>query len=301
MSKSSTCGLLGVTRQVYYRCLRRKQNKQAKAGQVVSLVLDIRKDMPRIGFRKLYYLLYDSLRELKVGRDTFLSILKANHLLIKPKRNYRVTTDSHHRFRKHKNLIEDMTLEHPEQVWVSDITYIGGRDRNRYLALVTDAYSKKIMGYDVSDSLATEGSLRALNMAIKQRQYKNLLIHHADRVLQYCGNDYKNELKKKKIRPSMTESYDPYANAIAERVNGILKQEFLLEDYQVNMQTMKLIVKDAVRIYNTQRPHWSCYMKTPQQMHLQNKIKVRTYKKTESIKAALILSDKTNIFVESNL
>lgn len=282
MSKASTCGLFGVSRQVYYRSLRSKKNKQDKAEQVVTMVKSIRLEMPRIGSRKLYYLLSDPLKELKIGRDKFLSILKANHMLIKPKRNYRITTDSHHRFRKHKNLIVDMALKQPEQVWVSDITYIGGRDRNCYLALVTDAYSKKIMGYDVSNSLATEGSLRALNMAIKQRRYKNRLIHHSDRGLQYCSNDYQATLKTKKIIPSMTESYDPYANAIAERVNGILKQEFQLEDYHVNIDTMKLLVKDAVRIYNTKRPHWSCYMKTPDEMHKQKDIEIRTYKNKDS-------------------
>lgn len=234
--------------------------------------------MPRLGTRKMYHILEHSLRKLHVGRDKLFSILKANDMLIKPKRNYRITTDSHHRFRKYKNLIEDMLLEQPEQVWVSDITYIGGRDRNCYLALVTDAYSKKIMGYDVSNSLATEGSLRALNMAIKQRIYKKSLIHHSDRGLQYCSTNYQKILKKKNISPSMTESYDPYANAIAERVNGILKQEFLLEDYHVNIQTMKLLVEDAIAIYNTKRPHWSCYMKTPEQMHKQNSVKIRTYK-----------------------
>ena len=251
------------------------------------MVESVRRDMSRIGFRKLYYLLYEPLKELKVGRDRFLSILRANHLLIKPKRNYRITTDSFHRFRKHKNLIEKMPLQQPEQVWVSDITYIGGRDRSYYLALVTDAYSKKIMGYDLSDSLATEGSLRALNMAIKQRKYKNKLIHHSDRGVQYCSNDYQEALKKKKIVPSMTESYDPYANAIAERVNGILKQEFLLEDYWVDIKTMKLLVEDAVHLYNTKRPHWSCYMKTPEQMHKQKDVKIKTYKKPESSKASL--------------
>jgi transposase InsO family protein len=287
VSKTSTCGLLGVTRQVYYRSVQSRKKKQDKAEQVVSMVKSVRRDMPRIGFRKLYYLLYDPLRELKVGRDKFLSILKANQMLIKPKRNYRITTDSHHRFRKYKNLIADMPLNQPEQVWVSDITYIGGMDRNCYLALVTDAYSKKIMGYDVSNSLATEGSLRALNMAVKQRKYKDKLIHHSDRGLQYCSNDYQAALKKKKIIPSMTESYDPYANAIAERVNGILKQEFLLEDYNVNIKTMKLVVEDAVRIYNNKRPHWSCFMKTPEQMHEQKIIKIKTYKKPNSSKASL--------------
>nr|WP_246392378.1 IS3 family transposase [Microbacter margulisiae] len=237
--------MLGVSRQVYYRYCRSKQKKQDKAEQVLTMVRPIRKNMPRIGFRKLYYLLYEPLIELHVGRDKFLSILKANQMLIKPKRNYRITTDSHHRFRKHKNLVADIELTHPEQVWVSDITYIGGRNRNCYLALVTDAYSKKIMGYDVSNSLSTESSLRALNMAIRQKRYKNKLIHHSDRGLQYCSNDYQNVLKKKKIIPSMTEHYDPYANAIAERVNGILKQEFFLEDYLVDIKTMKLLVEDA--------------------------------------------------------
>ena len=286
MSINSTCGLLGVSRQVYYRSLWSKQKNRTRAEEVVSMVAGLRRDMPRLGFRKLYYRLYKPLRELGVGRDKFLSILKANHLLIRPKRNYRITTDSHHRFRKHKNQIEDLSPERPEQVWVSDITYIGGRNRNIYLALVTDAYSKKIMGYDLSDSLATAGSLRALKMAIKQRKYKDRLIHHSDRGLQYCSNDYQKLLKKKMIIPSRTESYDPYANAIAERVNGILKQEFLLEDYQVDIKTMKLIVDNAVRIYNAKRPHWSCYMRTPEQMHLQRKVEIRTYKNKDSSRAS---------------
>ena len=287
MSKSSTCRLLGLSRQVYYRSKHSSIKKRERANQVIELVQDIRSTMPRIGTRKLYYLLYDSLREMGVGRDKLFSILKANHLLIKPKRNYRITTNSHHRFRKHKNLIVDLPLTHAEQVWVSDITYIGGRSRNCYLALVTDAYSKKIMGYDVSGSLETEGALRALKMAIKQKKYKNKLIHHSDRGLQYCSNEYQNTLKKKKIIPSMIESYDPYANAIAERVNGILKQEFLLEDYKVDIKTMQLLVKEAVHVYNTQRPHWSCYMKTPEQMHNQTEVRIRTYKKANSSKASL--------------
>jgi len=278
--------LVGINRQRYYRSFWLTRQKQSKADKVISFVNDIRVLMPRIGTRKLYHMLEPSLQELNVGRDKLFAILKANHMLIKPKRNYRITTDSHHRFRKHKNLIENMPLERPEQVWVSDITYIGGRDRNCYLALVTDAYSKKVMGFDVSNSLATDGSLRALNMAIKQRKYKDKLIHHSDRGLQYCSNDYQKTLKKKKIIPSMTESYDPYANAIAERVNGILKQEFLLEDYQVDIKTMKLLVKDAVNIYNTKRPHWSCFMKTPEQMHLQRNVEIRTYKNKDNCRAS---------------
>jgi len=278
--------LFGQSRQKYYRSFWRESRQQSKSIAVIDKVNEIRSIMPRLGTRKLYHILQKEFCSMNIGRDKLFAILKSNHMLIKPQRNYRITTYSHHRFRKHKNLIEGISLERPEQVWVSDITYIGGRNRNCYLALITDAYSKKIMGYDLSDSLATGGSLRALNMAVRKRKYKDRLIHHSDRGLQYCSNEYQNALKKKKIIPSMTESYDPYANAIAERVNGILKQEFLLEDYQVDISTMKLIVKDAVCIYNTKRPHWSCFMKTPEQMHAQREIEIRTYKNKDSCRAS---------------
>ncbi len=283
---SYLCGLVGINRQLYYRSFWINRKKQSKAEQALSLIKDIRMQMPRIGARKLYYMLEPSLKELHIGRDKLFKILRVNQMLIKRKRNYRITTDSHHRFHKHKNLIENIVLERPEQVFVSDITYLGGRENNCYLSLVTDAYSKKIMGYDVSNSLATEGSLRALTMAVKQRRYKGELIHHSDRGLQYCSNIYQKVLKKKCIKPSMTESYDPYSNAIAERVNGILKQEFLLEDYKVDISTMKLLVKSAVHTYNTKRPHWSCYMNTPEQTHKQKEMKIRTYKKRDSCRAS---------------
>ena len=251
--------MFGISRQKYYRSFWQVNKRQEQSVQVVDRVNRIRSLMPRIGTRKLYHLLEEELKPLGIGRDKLFNILQANNMLIQPKRNYRITTNSDHRFPKHKNLIENLTLERPEQLWVSDITYIGGRDKHCYLALITDAYSKKIMGYDVSNSLSAESSLRALNMAVKQRKYKKPLIHHSDRGLQYCSNSYQKTLKKKKIIPSMTESYDPYANAIAERVNGILKQEFLLEEYDVDNKIMQLVVKEAVHIYNTKRPHYSCY------------------------------------------
>lgn len=246
---------------------------------MINLVQGVRQIMPRIGTRKLYFLLQEQLNRLGVGRDKLFSILAANHMLINPEKNYKTTTNSHHRFRKYKNLIELLDINRPEQVWVSDITYIGGRG-NYYLSLITDAYSKKIMGYNLSTSLATAGSLKALNMANRNRIYKEKeLIHHSDRGIQYCSNEYQKRLRQMKITPSMTESYDPYANAIAERVNGILKQEFLLEKYKVDLKTMKILVKQAIEIYNTQRPHYSCNMKTPQEMHLQQEIKIKKYKK----------------------
>ena len=284
----SACRLFGVNRQVYYRCKKTVQAKQERAYKVISLVQAVRALMPRIGARKLYYLLEEELNELSVGRDRLFDILRANHLLIKPKRSYRTTTNSYHRFHKHKDLITGIVPQKPEQIWVSDITYIGNRDNHQYLALVTDAYSKKIVGYDLSSSLSAEGALRALKMGIKQRSYtNNTLIHHSDRGFQYCCDDYQDLLTSKKIKCSMTESYDPYANAVAERVNGILKLEFQFENYNVKLPVMKQLVENSIQIYNTMRPHYSCYMKTPEQMHLQSEINIRTYKKTNPFKASL--------------
>ncbi len=277
--------MFGVSRQAYYRSKwsYKKQNDIATA--VLSLVMDVRQTMPRIGTRKLYYILSEPLSQLGVGRDKLFSILNANHMCIKPKRSYHVTTNSHHRFHKHKNLILDMEITKPEQVWVSDITYIGSRTNHSYLALITDAYSKKIVGYNFSSSLSADSSIKALNMAIKNRKYKNRsLIHHSDKGIQYCCNEYQKILNNYKISCSMTESYDPYQNAIAERVNGILKDEFSLEKYKVDYNTMSDLITNSIYIYNTMRPHFSCNMLTPEQMHKQNNMRIKTYKKTDSCK-----------------
>ena len=282
------CHLFGIDRQVYYRKISSTSNKQSKAGKVVAMVACIRKTMPRIGTRKLYYLLFDRLQLLKIGRDKFFDILRANHLLVQPKRSYHITTNSHHRFRKHRNLIVDIAINRPEQVWVSDITYIGKREKPCYLSLITDAYSKKIMGYYVADNLNTESSLLALKMAFKNRMFKELsLLHHSDRGLQYCADDYQNTLTRNNIKCSMTQNSDPYENAVAERINGILKQEFLIDTYHQDLSTMKTIIKETVHIYNSQRPHYSNHMLTPEQMHNQNKVQMRTYKTKNSSKAIL--------------
>ena len=218
-----------------------------------------------------------------VGRDRLFAIMKANHLHIVPKRQYHITTDSHHRFRKHNNLIDGLEIERPEQVWVSDITYIGNRETPMYLALVTDAYSKKIMGFNVSNSLNASGAVAAMKQAIKNRKYlENKLIHHSDRGLQYCCDDYQQLLNKNYILCSMTESYDPYQNAIAERVNGILKHEFMLGIQIQDLSLMKKLIQQSIDIYNNERPHWSCQMNTPATMHNQQTIKIKTYKTKNS-------------------
>lgn len=246
---------------------------------MIELVKQQRLLMPKIGTRKLYYLIQNKLRILGVGRDKLFTILKANHLLIKPKKRYHVTTNSHHRFRKYKNQIKALDFIRPEQVWVSDITYIGNRKNPSYLSLITDAYSKKVMGYNVSDSLNVKGSLLALEMALKNRIYKDKpIIHHSDRGLQYCSNQYQRILDKNDILPSMTEQYDPYENAIAERINGILKQEFDIDKYDTDINTKDKLVKNSIEIYNRFRPHLSNEMLTPNQMHKQNTIKRKQYK-----------------------
>ena len=271
--------MFGFSRQVYYRFNKSIKLKQDRAEQVIRLVREIRMEMPRLGTRKLYTLLSNELHELGIGRDKLFEILKSNKMLIVPRKSYHITTNSHHRFRKHKNLIEDLPINKPEQVWVSDITYVGTRKNPMYLSLVTDAYSKKIMGYNLSNSLAVEGTLKALNMAIRQRKYTfRALIHHSDRGLQYCSDDYQKKLSKNHIRCSMTESYDPYANAVAERINGVLKQEFLNGTQDYNIEIMNKVIDQTVSIYNNKRPHISNFMKTPELMHEQSEIKMKTYK-----------------------
>jgi transposase InsO family protein len=257
----------------------------------VALVEAARIKQPRLGTRKLCYLLEQQLSSYKVGRDKLFSILRVNNLLIKPRKQYRKTTDSKHWLKKHKNLTQHIELVKPEQLWVADITYISTREGHSYLSLVTDAYSKQIMGYHLSESLSATGCLKALAMAIKERKYDHELIHHSDRGLQYCCDAYQQMLLQAGIKPSMTEQYDPYENAVAERVNGILKDEFDLERGFVRHLEAVKVIKESVEIYNQFRPHLSCGFLTPQQMHQQQSVKLIKYKKKTS---------KTNV-LEVNL
>lgn len=271
--------MLGLNRQIYYRSIKRREVCRNRASEVVNLVEDIRIKMPRLGARKLYFILKESLRSIKVGRDKFFDILRANHLLIIPRKNYHVTTNSHHRFRKHKNLILDYQITKPNQVWVADITYIGDRKNPSYLSLITDAYSKKIVGHFVADNLNTESSLIALKRALKQHKGKSgSLIHHSDRGLQYCSNEYQKVLQKHQLKCSMTQNSDPYENAVAERVNGILKHEFSIDRPHINNALRRKLVDESIETYNDLRPHFSNYYLTPNQMHKQAKIKMKNYK-----------------------
>ena len=282
--------MFGINRQIYYRSTKRSRTSKNKAEQVVELVENIRMKMPKIGGRKLYFMLNEPLKTLKIGRDKFFNILKANHLLITPKRSYHITTNSHHRFRKHKNLVLDYQITKPNQVWVADITYIGNRKNPSYLSLITDAYSKKIVGHYVAENLTTEGSLLALKKAINTTELKELsLIHHSDRGLQYCSDEYQKNLEKNNIKCSMTQNSDPYENAVAERINGILKQEFNIDKFDVETKIKRKIVEESIEIYNELRPHFSNHYLTPNQMHKQEKLKIKTYKNKNQSKNVFTL------------
>ena len=282
--------MFGWNRQVYYRSTKRSKASRKKAEQVIELVENIRIKMPKLGGRKLYFLLSEPLKELKIGRDKFFNILRANHLLIIPKRSYHVTTNSHHRFRKHKNLVSDYQVTKPNQVWVADITYIGNRKNPSYLSLITDAYSKKIVGHHVAENLTTEGSLLALKKAVNHTNLKEKsIIHHSDRGLQYCSDEYQKILEKNNISCSMTQNSDPYENAVAERINGILKQEFDIDKFDVETKIKRKIVDESIKIYNELRPHFSNHYLTPNQMHKQEKLKIKTYKNKNQSKNVFAL------------
>jgi transposase InsO family protein len=274
--------LLGFSRQSYYKHRVDRAKRHQELVQVRDLVMRIRSKMPRIGTRKLFYLIRQDLKRLniKMGRDVLFDFLRAEHLLIKPKRSYVKTTNSNHWMKKHPNLIEHITVHRPEQVWVSDITYIKSDEGHHYLSLVTDAYSKRIMGHELSRSLSLEGPLKALNMAIGNKKYSDQkLIHHSDRGLQYCSMDYVSKLLTNQIDISMTQNGDPYENAIAERVNGILKYEFLMIDGFKDYHQAVAAIKDSIKIYNQERPHLSCRMLTPNQAHQQNTMILKTWNK----------------------
>ncbi len=234
--------------------------------------------MPRLGTRKLHHLLKG---ELGIGRDKLFELLRIEGLLICKRRRYTVTTNSKHWMRKYPNLIKSMGLTRPEQVWVADITYIDTHEQGHgYLHLITDAYSKQIMGYELCGNMEAASTLKALQMAIANRKYKDqALIHHSDRGLQYCSKLYTDYLKDNHITISMTENGDPYENAIAERVNGILKDEFGLSEQLNNISEAMQQTAQSISIYNNSRPHLSCNMLTPVQMHQQKEIKLKSYNK----------------------
>lgn len=242
--------------------------------------MSVRREQPRIGTRKLHHILKS---EIKVGRDKLFEILRKEQMLITKRRKYIKTTNSRHWMRTYADSSKQIKLKQPEQLWVADITYLSTRDQTVYLHLVSDAYSKKIMGYRLSKDLKAESTLKALQMALSKRVYQNReILHHSDRGLQYCSRVYIDELLSNKCQISTTQDGSPYDNAVAERINGILKDEFYCDEIFDSFEQAKKQVEQSIMIYNTKRPHLSCSMLTPAQMHQQNLLPVKYWKKKTS-------------------
>ncbi|WP_420939220.1 IS3 family transposase [Aeromonas veronii] len=265
------CLFLGISRQAYYKRNRVADERHAQGLQVVRFVRQVRLRQPRVGTRKLHYLLQGQDDDgLKVGRDRLFRILAEHRLLVQPRRAYHKTTHSFHRFYRHPNLLkagpEQVTPVAPEQVWVADITYLPARSGPLYLSLVTDAYSRKIVGHHVHEGMHAESVAMAFKKALKQRCGSGELIHHSDRGVQYCSGLYQSLHERYGVKCSMTDGYDCYQNALAERVNGILKGELLLQSPQDLMQAQEM-VREAVDIHNTERPHHALKYRTPDAVH----------------------------------
>jgi len=219
---------------------------------------------------------------IKMGRDKFYRFLRSHNLLVPKSKSFHITTDSNHRFYKYKNLVKDQVPTRPEQLWVSDITYIKTEKGHNYLALVTDAYSKQIMGYKLANHMKTSLCIDALKMAIKNRKYpQEKLIHHSDRGFQYCNPKYTSFAESNEITMSMTEQYDPYENAVAERVNRTLKYEYGLKHTIKNITLAHKMTKEAVYIYNNLRPHFSLDLRKPMEVHKKPDITYKSYRKNK--------------------
>lgn len=213
-----------------------------------------------------------------MGRDAFFSFLRSNQLLVRKTKKYHITTDSKHGFYKSPNRLKGLTPTHAEQVWVSDITYIKIQEKHAYLALVTDIYSKKIMGYKLDTNMRATLVRDALQMALKNRLYRHQnIIHHSDRGIQYCCPEFSVFAQNNGMILSTTQQYDPYENAVAERINGILKYEFGFLKTLPNLDTANKMLKQAVNIYNNERRHYSLEMKTPQFAHINQEHEYKFY------------------------
>ena len=248
----------------------------------------VKKHRYKVGYRtggiKLYAELQEQKDELgiKMGRDKFFDFLRANNLLVPKLKNFHITTNSKHQFYKYKNIVKDSVPTRPEQLWVSDITYIKTENGHNYLALVTDAYSKQVMGYKLANHMKTSLCIDALNMAIKNRKYPNKkLIHHSDRGFQYCNSRYTDFAESNEIIMSMTEQYDPYENAVAERINRTLKYEYGLKQTIKNSALAQKMTDQAVYIYNNLRRHLSLDLRKPSEVHMNPDLDYKSYKRNK--------------------
>lgn len=264
------CRLFGITRQAYYKNIKYQKKAIAEDHITLQLISAIRKDHPRMGGRKIYFMIKEDINRLniKLGRDALFDLLASEHLLVQRRKRKHITTNSNHWYRKYPNLIKDLVPDGPDQIWVSDITYIRTKQEFLYLFLITDAYSKKILGYRLAKNLDSIHAVNSLQDAIKNTcKPISGLIHHSDRGIQYCSKEYTDLLNKHAISISMTENGDPLENPIAERINGILKDEYLNDKINNHNNLDIKELSNAIEKYNTLRPHLSCEMLTPQEAH----------------------------------
>lgn len=261
------CEVFGISRQAHHKAFQATLSRGEFERTVIDATNEIRATQPKVGTKKLKVHLKRDYNIL-IGRDTLYRLLSEYRMLITKKRHGMKTTDSRHCLEKHSNKIKEMTIDRPEQVFVSDITYIRVSQVFMYLFLVTDIYSKQIMGYCLGSTMHRENALKALKDAIGRKIYKETeTIHHSDCGSQYCSSEYIEQLKRNKIKVSMTEENHCYENCVAERVNGILKSELGLEETMASERDAHYKIKKAINIYNTKRLHLSCEMLTPEEAH----------------------------------
>lgn len=275
------CLLLGYSRQALYQHQRRAEKQALQSDLLLEQVLMIRQRMKRCGGRKLLDMLQPFMagHSIDIGRDAFFDLLREHSMLVhKRKRRGPKTTFSHHWLHKYPNLIVDFIPLAPNQLWVSDITYVEVGDCFAYLSLITDNYSHRIMGFYLSEDLKAEGCIAALQMALKHLPAGHSLIHHSDRGVQYCSEKYVELLLGNTIQISMTQSGNPRENPVAERANGILKDEFLFDEKFSSIEHARKVIAQSISTYNHLRPHLSVDMLTPAQAHLQKGVLKRRWK-----------------------
>ena len=284
------CKLFGKSRQAFYGQNNQDNDKGLQDALVLKLVAEIRRDLPRCGVDKLHFMLQPLFAEhsIKMGRDGLYRLLGHYGLLIRHRSRKPYTTNSHHPYRKYPNLIKDMKLNRAGELWVSDITYIRKASGFSYLSIITDAYSHKIVGYKLHPTLHSQGAVDALVMAAADTKKTDALIHHSDRGIQYCCSEYVRMIEYYGIQLSMTEKGDPYENAIAERVNGILKHEHGLKQTFATGEQAAKAVDDAIKKYNEIRIHDSTGRLTPLMAHEQKGMlkkywKPKVYRPREAI------------------
>lgn len=279
ISIEQLCILLGYTPQAYHKHNKKQFLEHFNEGLILQEIDAIRKHQPRCGGRKLFVMLQPFFTEhnITTGRDKFFDLLKRNKLLVRKTKRSVHTTMSKHHYRRYPNLVKGFTPLKAHELWVSDITYIPLQERFAYLFLITDAYSRKIVGYQVSDDMKVSSATVALKQALAQKPAETIVIHHSDRGIQYCSTEYVSLLKEHNAMISMTESGDPLENAIAERVNGILKTELISRSYS-DIHAASIHISRCITIYNYRRRHSSLNWQIPAAVHQQKGPQIRRWK-----------------------